>query len=187
MDDAIRRTVEDATTLLSARGTGFAVIGGIAVSFRGEPRMTADLDLVAALDVDGALDLLQALPSSKLEPLFDDVEDVVRSSFIVPLRHRETGIGVDLAVGLSGFERRLIERATEEAVGDTTVPVATAEDLLLMKMLAGRARDVEDARGIVSRAGSSLDWDYVFETARQLQEAVDQDLLSPLRRFRAGS
>ena len=43
--------------------------------------------------------------------MFDEVAEVVERSFILPLRHRTTGIKVDIALGLSGFERSLIDRA----------------------------------------------------------------------------
>ena len=65
--------------------------------------------------------------------------------------------------------------------------VATSEDLLLMKALAGRPRDAEDARGIVSRQVGGIDWDYVIETGRQLQEVVGQDIVSQLLALRRES
>jgi hypothetical protein len=91
---------------------------------------------------------------------------------------------VDLAVGATGFERELIRRAPMESLGDVSIRVATAEDLLLMKILAGRPRDTEDARGIVSRGGDGLDWEHVLEIGRQLGEAVGEDLVAPLRALR---
>ena len=48
------------------------------------------------------------------------------------------------------------------------IHVATPEDLLLMKLMAGRAHDEQDIAGIVSVAGQKLDWDYCQEIAEQL-------------------
>jgi hypothetical protein len=138
MDDAIRGTLGDLASFLKKSRAPFAVIGGIAVIVRGEPRFTADIDGVVGIDLDAAIDLVRSLKASPFVPLFSDVEEVVRTSLIIPLRHRKTGLKVDLAVGLTGFGKQLIARAPAESFGDLSVPVATAEDLILMKILAGR-------------------------------------------------
>ena len=41
------------------------------------------------------------------------------------------------------------------------MPFATAEDLIIHKLFAGRPRDLEDAVGVVQRSGAGLDWTYV--------------------------
>jgi hypothetical protein len=76
----------------------------MAASLRGQPRTTADVALVVAADASRALDLLGRLDQSVFRPLFGNVADVVQRSYILPLRHRVTGIKVDMALGLSGFE-----------------------------------------------------------------------------------
>ena len=92
---------------------------------------------------------------------------------------------MDIAVGLSGFEQQAIARATAVVLSGVQIPVVTSEDLILMKVLAGRPRDTDDVRNIMLRQGSALDWNYLLETGRQLQQAVDQDLLSELQRLQA--
>ena len=67
------------------------------------------------------------------------------------------------------------------------IPVATSEDLILMKIVAGRPRDQDDVRGIVARSGKGLDWTYPIETGRQLGEAIGQDVTSVLRSLREES
>ena len=187
MNDAIRRTLADIATFLRDEKIPFAVIGGIAVTVRGDPRFTAAVDVVVGIEVDRGIELLDATAASSFRALLPDAEEILTSAYILPLRHVETGIRVDVAIGLSGFERDMIERAEEIAFEGVSVPVASAEDLLLMKVLAGRPRDLEDAKGIASRCEPTLDWDSILRVGGQLQEATDQDLLAALRRFRAGS
>jgi hypothetical protein len=165
---------------MNANNVPFALIGGIAVAVRGEPRFTADIDAVLGIELDRALKLLESLKDSDFQALFSDAAEVVKRSFILPLKHRSTKIKVDLAIGLSGFERQLISRATLVDFGFLALPVATAEDLLLMKLLAGRPRDTDDAHRLVARQGKSLDWDYLINVGRELEEAVSQDLLTQL-------
>ena len=112
------------------------------------------------------------LDRTNFRPLFDNVTEVVERSFILPLRHRSTNVKVDLALGLSGFEQRAISRAEPLDAAGRTVSVVTAEDLLVMKVLAGRPHDEQDARGIVIAQRDRLDWEYCLEAARELGEAL---------------
>jgi hypothetical protein len=122
---------------------------------------------------------------SAFEPLFDGVEDVVKRAFILPLRHRATGIKVDLALGMSGFEKQMLARAQLAEVGSQRVRIATGEDLMVMKLLAGRPRDLQDAEGIAMVQTGQLDWDYCLRTAQQLGQAIDQDIASQVIRLRS--
>ena len=174
----------DLTLWLQREQIPFAVIGGVAVGVRGEPRFTADVDVVIGLDLDDAMLLIHRLHGSRFEPLFADVAEVVQTSFILPLRHVETGIKVDAAIGLSGFEQQLLARATEVELAGVVAPVATVEDLILMKLFAGRPRDSEDCEKLAQKHGVRLDWEYLSKTARQLEEALAMDLSVPLHKLR---
>jgi len=184
VNEPIHAALSDIAAFLQEHGVPFAIIGGLAVTARGEPRSTADVDAVIATDVAGGLALLKELRDSPFLPFFSGVEEVVEKAFLLPLRHRATNVKVDLALGMTGFEREAIRRATATPLGGCTVPVVSAEDLILMKLLASRARDTEDARRIVERQGESLDWRYLEETARGLEEVTGQDVSRPLRELR---
>jgi hypothetical protein len=164
----------------------YALIGGLAVSLHGQPRVTVDVDMIIAADVSRALELTAALDGSSFRPLFDDVSEVVQKAFILPLRHRSTGVKVDLAIGLSGFEQQVVARAQHLNLAGVDVFVATPEDLLIMKLLAGRPRDEEDLEGLVIVQGDRLDWKYCRELAIKLGEAVGQDLAVRLDALRGG-
>jgi hypothetical protein len=69
-------------------------------------------------------------------------------------------------------------------VGD--MPVVSAEDLVAMKILDGRPRDMEDVASIV-RARRDLDVEAIRGTLRLLERALDRaDLLTELERVIAG-
>jgi hypothetical protein len=180
----LQKTLADAVAFLQLEHIEHALIGGLAASLRGEPRVTADVDLVIGADVHRALELLDHLEGSSFRPLFDDPADVVQRSFILPLRHHSTNIKVDMTLGLSGFEQQAMTRATAMDVAGTTISVATAEDLLIMKVLAGRPRDNADALGIIAAHGDRLDWDYCLRVASELGEALGQDLAGPILAMR---
>ena len=49
MEPALWLTLADAVAVLEARGMQCALIGGLAVSLRGQPRMTVDVDIDSRL------------------------------------------------------------------------------------------------------------------------------------------
>ena len=172
MEPAIWPTLADAVQLLEARGIEFALIGGLAVSLRGQPRMTVDVDLVMLSDVERALELVREIDSTPFAPLFPGVEEVVARSSILPLRHRTTGIRVDVAIGMSGFERQAVRRAAPVSIGAVRVPVVATEDLLVMKALAGRPQDEEDIRGLIAVQRDAIDWPGCLDLPRRLGAAT---------------
>jgi hypothetical protein len=184
VEQLLQVTLADAIDFLAGEKVSYALIGGLAASLRGEPRVTADVDLVIGTDVDGALHLLQVLEGSPFAPLFAGVEEVVSQAFILPLLHRTTAVKVDLAIGLSGFEQQLLRRATLVDLAGQAIRLATAEDLLVMKLLAGRPRDLQDATGIVMVQGDSLDWEYCRKTDQELGQAIDVDLSTQVEQLR---
>ncbi|HTQ38984.1 MAG TPA: DUF6036 family nucleotidyltransferase [Pirellulales bacterium] len=186
MDEILQTTLADAIRFLEAQQIRYALIGGLAASLLGEPRVTADVDLVIAADVDHALRLVKALQGSKFRPLFDQVEEVVQKAFILPLKHRLTTVKVDLVLGLSGFEQQVIARAKPTEIAGLTVSVATAEDLLIMKVLAGRPQDEQDLHGLVIAQRENLDWKYCLKLAADLAESIGQDLIGRVKALRDG-
>ena len=186
MNEPLRTTLFDAVSFLEQERVPYALIGGLAVSLRGQPRVTVDVDMVIDADVERAMSLAADLKDTKFGPLFNDVADVIQKAFILPLRHRTTNVTVDLAIGLSGFEQKVIARAEEIQLAGTMVSVATAEDLVILKVLAGRPQDDQDLRGLIVAQGDRLDWNYCVKTAAELGEALGQDLAGRLDALRAG-
>ncbi|WP_372899074.1 nucleotidyltransferase [Stieleria sp.] len=91
-----------------------------------------------------------------------------------------------MAVGLSGFEKEIVERADPMIFEGCEIFVATPEDLVVLKILAGRPRDLDDVEGIVEIHAKQLDWQYCLAAARRLEAAVDIDLVQQIERLRSG-
>jgi len=83
------------------------------------------------------------------------------------------------AEGEEGLEEEFLERARAVDVGGAIVPLIDAGDLIIAKILAGRPKDLEDARGLWGLRGRDLDADRIRRTLELLEEALSQsDLLT---------
>jgi hypothetical protein len=147
----------------------FMVIGGQAVLIHGEPRLTQDIDLAVGVAPDRLPEVLDACERAELEPLPEHVDAFVRETFVLPLTDRATGIRVDVIFSRTAYEAEAIGRAIAVEVSGVAIPFASAEDLVLRKLFAGRPRDIEDAEGVVRRKGRDLDWPYLRRLAAEFR------------------
>ena len=152
---------------LRRRDISFMNIGGQAVLLHGAPRFTQDIDVTLALGPDEVATVVAVCDALDLEPLVEDLASFVRETFVCPLIDPATGIRVDLIFSTTPYEHAAIARAVEVDVGGESVPFASAEDLILFKLFAGRERDIEDARSVVDRQGVRLDWGYLEHWAAE--------------------
>ena len=143
----------------------YMVIGGQAVLLHGEPRLTRDIDITVAADLDGLAAVVEAAQLAQLDLLVDP-DDFTRRTMVLPCRDPDTGIRVDFILSFSPYERDAIGRAVLVPLGKASVRFATADDLVIHKILAGRARDLDDARAILLK-NPNID---VAEGRRVLQD-----------------
>lgn len=150
------------------------VFGAQALVLRGLPRATADLDVTVLTPPGQTPSLLTALRKAGLAMRFGDAE-FIRTTRVLPLVHRRTGLPVDVVLGGPGLEEGFAERATKMRVARIAVPVAAPTDLVLMKVLAGRPKDIEDATALLRFAPEGIDQQSLDERATQLARALGED------------
>lgn len=160
------------------------LFGAQAVAAYGVPRLSADVDVTVHVAPDDVERLADDLGRASFDLLVSD-PDFVRRTHVLPFVHRETGMPVDLVLAGSGLEQDFAERAVSIDVGGATVPVISREDLVIAKILAGRPKDVEDARALWRAHGNDLDLERIESVLRLLEEALGQsDLLPTLHSIR---
>ena len=167
---------------LTELGMRYALIGGIAVILRGHDRATQDVDAVV-LDADESLPtMLEVFQRHGLVPRLSDAEAFAKRNRVILLRAPD-GTGIDVSMGALPFEEEIVERATRENLTDViAMPVATAEDLVIMKLVAARSRDIDDVRRLVELY-PNMDRGRVLRVVTEYADALDQPEL--VRNFEA--
>ena len=160
----------------------YMVIGGQAVQLYGEPRMTRDIDLTLGLGSEGLDRVLRVCVACGLKPLPAAPAEFVRETMVLPALEERTGIRVDFIFSFTDYERQAISRSRPVELGGVSVRFATVEDVVIHKLVAGRPRDMEDARSIVIK-NPDLDRGYVEEWLGGFDRALDRDITSSFRRL----
>jgi hypothetical protein len=148
------------------------IIGGVAVALVGRPRTTQDIDAIVLLGDRPLEAFLEAAHAAGFDTRIPDAAAFARQFRVVLLRHRKSKVGVDLSVGALPFEEAAVQRARRILVEDRRIPVATPEDLIIMKMVASRSRDIADIEGVIA-ANPKLDRRRVRSVVRQFSEVLE--------------
>lgn len=132
---------------LKRTGLGWYLFGGQAALLRGSTRVTADIDVT----VVGSLEVLDRLLGSLPEAFARRADRAfTERTFVLPLLHQPSGVPVDLVIGWTQFEAEVLERCEVIRLGRRRIPVISTEDLLALKVLSGRDRDLLDAQAIIA-------------------------------------
>lgn len=154
------------------------VFGAQAVVVYGVPRLSADVDVTLALVPEAptrfALDMHAAGFSLRVSD-----PDFVRRTRVMPFVHEPTGMPLDVVLAGSGLEDEFLQRAVLTDIGGTRVPVIELSDLVIAKVLAGRPKDMDDARALWQLHWRDVDAQRIRQILQLLEEALSQsDLVS---------
>jgi hypothetical protein len=167
------RAISAITHLLDSLGIEYAIVGGIANAVWGEPRATIDVDVTVSVEADDLSNTIRAITSQMRSPV-PDAEAFVRQTRVLPLDTDE-GVRIDVIFALLPFEHDAIQRARKVAIADRTVAVVSPEDLVLMKIISDRPRDLSDAEAIVRRRLREMDREYLEPRIRELAVLLERD------------
>jgi predicted nucleotidyltransferase len=193
---ALEHAVAAAARDLRELGARFALIGGLAVSARAEPRLTRDADFAVAVDTDADAEALVRQLMSRGHRLVASIEQTSTARLAsVRLTQAETdhSVVIDLLFASSGIESDVVTNAEVLAIlPGLELPVASTGHLIALKLLARddrlRPTDADDLDAL-ARVASATDW----EVAKSAVEAIasrgfhrGRDLQGSLTRLRTG-
>ena len=163
----------------------YMVIGGQAVLIYGEPRLTRDVDITLGVGPERLQDLLSLAESAGWRLLVEKPEEFVQRTLVLPLQDSNSGIRIDLIFSCSPYERQAMDRVRLVEMGKATVRFAAVEDVIILKMVAGRPRDLEDVRSILVKnpelgQGYIREWlaEFDRDLGRECAQAFDNLLRS---------
>lgn len=160
-----------AFAFLEDRGVRYLVVGGLAVVVVGEPRTTADADVIVFVSQAEAESLIR----NAVEAGFDLQEPIERERLLRTgtMRFRRGQFQLDLITASLPFEETARERASRHILFGLSLPFPSPEDLILFKILAGRDKDMLDATGIARRHRDRLDIPYLERTLLAICDAAE--------------
>ncbi|MCI0651827.1 MAG: hypothetical protein L0Z55_08080 [Planctomycetes bacterium] len=179
--------------LLEKLGVSYAFGGAIAQNYWGTVRATQDVDVIVAVPkvryqtlVDALSDDGFQLDTNSRERTAITVEAVLaqerRRRYFTCYRGL---VKVDFFVPLVPLQHAMLQRARKVAFQGAAMPIVSAEDLILIKMVFHREKDLRDVCAILWSQRGNLDQDYLSKQAEstlrgeELRELKDLILKYP--------
>lgn len=177
--DALRSALADLTNWLDAARIPAMVIGGVAASVLGRPRFTRDIDALVILPESDWRTALEDAAKFGIVPRIGQALEFARRSRVLLMRHAASGIDLDIILGGLPFETSAVESSRLYDVGGVSVKLPRVEDLLVMKAIARRPKDLEDIRGLLAAhpdadTGAARQWIREFATAASMPDMLEE-------------
>lgn len=183
----LEQAVVEVSLFLQEQQIPHMLIGGLAVSRWQEPRATLDADFSLWVEPQHRIALADRLLARFSSSVSEPLPLLARTNVLPVLA---SGVRVDLVFALLPFERAMLARALPQHVGHSRVPVASLEDLVFMKIISERPKDLDDALRLIRRHRASVDQAYLTPLLEEIAAALDRpeifalyrDALSPTAR-----
>lgn len=161
------------------------VVGGVAASFLGRPRFTQDIDALAIISEPEWNAAVDAAANFGIIPRIDDAVEFAHQSRVLLLRHQESTIDIDVILGGLPFEEDAVMNGKRYVIGGVSVRLPKVEDLMIMKAVAHRPRDLQDIEGLL-QAHPQLDLQSVRQWVREFASVTAMsDLIDDLDKLLA--
>ncbi len=134
-EESATEAIKAVAEIAKENGVDWALVGGLAMALYGSDRTTKDIDIIA----------------DKLLPL--ENQGLLRQGgerYLI--KTNKKAVAVDWIIRKDEF-KKLFQVALDEAVKVGDVPILTPEWLVILKFIAGRFKDQEDAVFLLSRNG----------------------------------
>jgi len=156
------------------------VIGGQAVLLYGEPRLTRDIDIALGIKVNELNKIKKIVSIIGLKILVK--KEFVERNMVLPTIEEKSGIRVDFIFSFSPYERQAIERGKDIKLGRTLVRFASLEDVVIHKVIAGRARDMEDIKSILLK-NPKYDSGEIIKWLKEFDDSSGENFLEVFRKI----
>ena len=176
--EPFRTAIESLQRLLQKFGDRGVIIGGIAVGLLGKPRFTADIDAMFLLSIQEIPEFLKLAIEEKIVPRIQNAEEFARKNRVLLLKYVPTEVDIDISLGILPFEEEMVERGSTKTFANLSVRLPSPEDLIIMKAIANRPKDLEDIRTIADKY-PNLDVERIKQWVIAFGEALENPDLWP--------
>lgn len=168
-DNPLVQLLKEVCLFLVESSIEYMLVGGLAVGIWSKPRATVDIGLLVSTQLDDFEVLKCKLEeANKFVFIHDRPMIFGKISFLRTTLKSNTDISVDFLFADDDFKNEALKRRETVRVDDFTVNIATAEDLIILKLLANRPQDNLDAKNILESQRENLDMKYILKWSEKL-------------------
>ncbi len=162
-------------TIFEKKRIQYALIGGLALSYLGNPRFTTDIDFILQIPQLSLPGLLEELLQNNFEfELMQAIRTWTQGNMLVI--HYE-GFRIDWLKPPLTLHHHVIETASEVTWKGSRIRVATPESIVLLKLIAFRDNDQADIQGLIASHRDKLNLPYIDSEWLTIGELTDPPMV----------
>ncbi len=152
----------------------YLVTGSVASMAYGEPRLTNDIDIVAAISDSHIEGLLEAFPQDEFFITKEMIRDAIHNIGQFNIIHPASGLKIDVIIKQNTpFDNSRFSRVKRIFPSESyQANFAAPEDVIIKKMQyykeGGSEKHLRDITGILKISGNEVDMDYISDWAKRL-------------------
>lgn len=135
----------------------FCLIGGIAAGYWGEPRFTRDIDFTIFSQKKSFDEIVSLLEKNNF------IYKLIENSQCQISKWNKINFWADLILAETDYQDLVIDRAMKINLFEVETKICSAEDLMILKMIAGRRQDYLDIENILKKNLNQLDKSYLLK------------------------
>jgi hypothetical protein len=176
---SLQGALTDFSKWIESSGISAMIIGGVAASALGRPRLTQDIDVLAIVAESDWASVVGSAARHGILPRIEGALEFAQRSRVLLLRHVASGIDVDVTLGVLPFERAAVEKSVTHEIAGLQLRLPRVEDLMVMKAIARRPKDIEDIRGLLAAhpqadISEARRWVREFSTAMSMSDILQE-------------
>jgi len=156
----INKLLKKIASALDENHVPYMIIGGQAVLLYGSPRFTRDIDVTLGVNIDQFQAIKTICSELHIKMAPENPEKFLKDTMVLPAEDMDSKVRVDFIFSFTPYEKQALSRAREVMIENYPVKFATPEDVIVLKMFAGRAIDKEDVKSILLKQ-HKLDLKYI--------------------------
>jgi hypothetical protein len=178
LEDVYKKIV----TFLNRGKYKYIIIGGIAAGTIGEARATGDVDVDIVISRENVSCFLDKASKAGFNVQKKKCLETAEQTGVFQINYDD--FHIDFVIASTNIEISAFERAETRKLYGVKAFFPTPEDMILLKIIPGRDKDLLDAKNIVLRHKGKLDRRYLRNWAMKLcDEADDMRIWNELKRL----
>ena len=112
-----------------------------------------------------------------IEARIENAAEFARKSRVLLMKHNPTNTNIDISLGVLPFEQEVVERSVVHQIdANLQIRLPTPEDLIILKAVAHRPKDIEDIR-ILADKYPGLDKTRIEQWVKSFADALEMPAL----------
>jgi hypothetical protein len=168
--------------IFSKRNIRYVIIGGLASSIYGKPRMTSDIDIILMVeDKDNIKEILNKFLNYGFKKISSKKLKGFLNGYPLKIKHKNS-FSIDLRLAGFSIDFESIENAKKIKFLGFNIFLPKPEDLIVYKLIRFNDVDKFDIKMIALR--NKINWGYVKDKAKKIEDEIKVNIVENLEKIK---